>query len=128
MKILKAKDFNGEWLCYRRFLCNLPTEMVIPDRYDNINIPPIKRVYYYILPRKDFPPKEVNMLNSRSWYDQVAIEVYSDHGDDGHTDYIFMNKFILLYYDEIENFTFIKYEELMSKMYTMEEESRIHET
>ncbi len=121
MKIIPAKEFNAEWLRSRFFVCELPTEFVIPCRYTGVStMPPIRRVYGYRLPHKLFPYKNNNS--------QIAIEVYINSGDDGHVDYTFQEKFIIMYDTEIfEYFNIINYEELIASMYEIEQSDYIND-
>lgn len=130
MIILQAKDFNAEWLQHRLFLCYLPTEIVVPYTkvYSGMgaifDIPPIDCVYRYRLPDDAFPHKYVKIERGINYVGQSAIEVHSDWGTDGHTDYRFVNKFIVVYNDEIEDFTFTNYKKLIGEMYDYEERLR----
>lgn len=124
MKIIGLKDFNVKWLRGRHFLCFLPTELVLekPNQEFRLN----EAFYYYT----DFPPvlKEGNYNGSR--YSQnvrtVAIEVHENYGDDGHTDYVFRDKFILLEETEVPK-DFEEYRKLINEAYSLEIRSNEHQ-
>jgi hypothetical protein len=121
MNILKTNQFNPEWLKQRLFVCYLPTEMVIPNRYsESLTIPPLDSVYAYKLPTKEFPVKVVKTPTSHCWNQQVAIEIHEDWGSDGHTNYTFSQKFVIVYDNEIPK-TFKEYEILKKAVYDYED-------
>lgn len=124
MKFISASEFNAKYIFSRFFICNLPTEFVLPCRHTGNMFNPFERmnrVYAYHLPPRDFPYKIVKTSNSERWISQVAIEVWEDYGDDGHTKYSFRNKFILVYEDELPK-DFLTYQDLLSKLYNEERE------
>lgn len=120
MKILPAKEFNMEWLYNRKFLCHLPTEIVTPCYYTGeMIVPRLKTAYCYQLDSKIFPPKEEKNDTARSYHYQYAVEIHEDYGDDGHTDFVFMRKFVVLYANELPK-NFLEYRNMLDNLHEYE--------
>ena len=120
MIILPAKEFNMEWIHKRKFLCHLPTQIVMPCYYTGEMIAPrLNTAYCYQLDSKLFPPKEEKHEYGRSWHYQNAVEIHEDCGDDGHTDFEFMRKFVLLYANELPK-NFLEYRDMLDKLHEYE--------
>ena len=128
MKLITDKEFNGEWLRERFEICKLPTEFVLPSRHEGEMYAPIPMMAYgYRLPAKDFPPKREDGTFGTSKYTayhyQVAVEIHEDYGDDGHTEYQFMNKLVIMYENEIPK-NFKEYSTFLNDVYTFEKEQQ----
>ena len=128
MKLVHIKNFTGEDLRARQFLCYLPTEIVIPCPYTGKMEYDLDRVFAYRLPRKKFPVWQHNGKfedgkRFQAWYDQIAIEWHTDCGDDGHTRYKLQNYYIVVYENEIDlsNITFDAYKVLSDRAYDLNE-------
>jgi len=129
MKLVKASEFNGEWLNSRFEICKLPTEFVLPSRHEGDMFMPTPCIAYgYRLPTKDFPPKrEDGVFEDKhkytAYHSQVAIEIHEDYGSDGHVEYQFMNQLAVMYENEIPK-NFKEYRELLHDVWEMEKEQR----
>ena len=124
MKLITSKEFNGEWLQSRFEVCKLPTEFVLPSKYEyEMYIPNLNIAYGYRLPCGDFPPKMENGDRYTAYHYQVAIEIHDDYGSDGHVAYQFMNQLAIMYENEIPK-NMKEYRQLLHDVNKLEKEQR----
>lgn len=124
MKLISSKEFNGEWLRTRFEICKLPTEFVLPSKYEGEMYMPIPLMAYgYKLPSKEFPPQIEKGEDYTTYHYQVAVEVHENYGDDGHTEYQFMNQLVIMYDNEIPK-SFKEYSKFLNDVYAFEKEQQ----
>ena len=87
MKTIHLKDISAADLIYPRNLFYLPLEVVLNSPHESLPTFPTVRAY-------ELPSGEEDGI-------QYLMEVWADHGFDGHVEYLFMDKFILLSQDEL---------------------------
>lgn len=85
MRIIHLKDISAADLISPVNLFYLPMEVVLTSPQEALPVFPTVRAYK--LPRGKYLSEGI---------DQYLLEVWGDSGEDGHTDYTFRGKFILL--------------------------------
>ena len=117
---LKAKNLQR-----RRFVCNLPTELVLTQR--NV-IPELNRVYCHNLPSEFWAECKIGGAQIRGRGERrylvsderpYLLELHFDWGDDGHTSYELEDYYLVIKEEEIPWNNTSKYLEIIDKSYDL---------